>query len=551
MAKSVISSHRLSRFFPFGLIFILVTLLYIKTLPYQLTYFDDHAWLKDYHWYLKNFENSREFFHQQDLITGIFYRPVLNLSFMLDAQWSGQNPWGYRLTNLLIHLCNSVLVFLLFQKIGYQRNLSLFLSLFFALHPTLTSAVVWIPGRTDSLMAFFVLASFLAFLKSNERGSVGYWMLHLLLLAMGFFCKETAFILPVLCSGYFWLHRDASKKLMTQDAWLAVISWGVVMALLFSIRGTVLANSEKIPLTMMLSTIFENSPALISYLGKILFPVNLSVLPNQQDTTLLYGIVALVMIMALITVSRRKNWKRLIWAMGWYVCFLTPSLILSFIEHEYRLYLPMLGVLIVGAETDFIRNLTQHPRRFAIVGAIILTILFVLTFNNSRWYRDRHTFWHRAVETSPHAPLAHRNLGAMYYLENKLDLAEKYFRQSLALNPNEQMVHNNLGLILANQGRPREAEEEFKKEIEINPTYDNVYFNLGLLYFKYGRIAEAEKCWRKTIELNPRYITAYKNLVVLYFNTNNVRMATVYRDQLRQMGVSVDDLAFPTEKSVP
>src|SRR3990172_13428833 len=120
--------------------------LYAKTLFYGITYLDDSSWLLDYQYFLKNLSNIGLLFSRPDFLTPIFYRPVLGLSFMLDAQGSGSSPFGYHLTNVCIHLINACLVFALFMRLGYRRGLSFFFALVFTVHPGLTMAVAWIPA---------------------------------------------------------------------------------------------------------------------------------------------------------------------------------------------------------------------------------------------------------------------------------------------------------------------------------------------------------------------------------------------------------------------
>ena len=140
-------------------------LLYFKTLFYDLTYLDDNVWVLDYQWFLKNFSNSLQVFRRPDIVSGLFYRPLLNLSFIISAQMSGSSPFAYHLTNILTHLLAASLFFSLLNKLNYSRELSFLFSLIFTVHPVLTQAVVWIPGRTDSLLGVFVLTSFIFFLN--------------------------------------------------------------------------------------------------------------------------------------------------------------------------------------------------------------------------------------------------------------------------------------------------------------------------------------------------------------------------------------------------
>jgi hypothetical protein len=293
------------------------------------------------------------------------------------------------------------------------------------------------------------------------------------------------------------------------------------------------ALTNPIPMTArdMIQSVVNNAPASIQLLGKSLFPFNLSVLPIIQDTTFVWGLVATTVVIALLIVefifyheSRRKHLLMMGFGLIWFFIFLFPSfirpnptVIADFIEH--RLYLPIIGLIIFLMESQIALLLERIPGDIRYGIGIILILLFsVITLVHSSNFANRLIFWRNAAETSPHSPLAQRNLGAMYFLEKEYDLAETYFKKSLALNKDEQMAHNNLGLIYMNQGKFAQAEREYRQELAVNPEYDNVHFNLGLLYYRMGRTQDAVQLWRQTLQINPEYTDAKQALETITKN---------------------------------
>jgi Flp pilus assembly protein TadD len=118
----------------------------------------------------------------------------------------------------------------------------------------------------------------------------------------------------------------------------------------------------------------------------------------------------------------------------------------------------------------------------------LLIFLAYLTYNHLGNFKDKISFWQSAVKTAPHSALAHRNLGAMYYLDGRLPEAAAQYRQAIALNENEPMAHNNLGLVMMDQGDYSQAEKEFKKELLINPSYDKAINNYNRLLILENRL---------------------------------------------------------------
>ncbi|MFA5936903.1 MAG: tetratricopeptide repeat protein, partial [Candidatus Paceibacterota bacterium] len=200
---------------------------------------------------------------------------------------------------------------------------------------------------------------------------------------------------------------------------------------------------------------------------------------------------------------------------------------------------PIIGIFIFFLETDFVGKIDfKNKKTLILIGGLIF-LFSIITIVHSGNFSNKLSFWENAAKTSPNHPLAHRNLGAMQYLNKDMENAEKESKIALELNPEEQMAHNNLGLIYANQGKLKEAEEEYKKELENNPYYDNAYFNLGLLYWQEKKYSDAEINWKKTLEINPNYVDAYNALAIYYYQQKNYEEARPYINELYKRGIQL------------
>ncbi len=511
----------------YAMISILGFALYARSLFFEFTYFDDNVLVLDNLPFLQDLRNifsafTMEVFH---ILHGsaAYYRPLLTISFMPDALIGGSAPFMYHLTNVVIHLIASCLVYKLLRTLKYAKAIALFASLLFVVHPVLTQAVAWIPGRNDSLMTIFVLACFITFIQYSQSKRILPFVLCIVFFTCALFTKETALVIPVIFFLYLVANNSLSKIIITRLGSGFVVS-GVVWAVL---RHFALKNPIPMTTQDMIQSVVNNAPASIQLLGKALFPFNLSVLPIIQDTTFIWGAISLTIVIGLLIAefvlwnkSRNKNLMMMFFGLIWFVAFLFPSfirpnptIVADFIEH--RLYLPIIGLIIFLIESHISVVLKRVPRDILYgVGIIIILLFSTLTLVHGSNFANRLIFWKNAAETSPDSPLAQRNLGAMYFLDNEYDLAEKYFKMSLTLNTDEQMAHNNLGLIYMNRGKFAEAEKEYKQELDVNPSYDNAHFNLGILYYKMGRSQEAVKLWKKTLEINPDYADAKQALEV-------------------------------------
>ena len=534
-------------------------IVYLPSLFFKFTYFDDHILVLENQGFLRHWSNipvafQREVFHAYGGGAG-YYRPFLTLSFIWDAHWSGINPFCYHLTNIILHVAVSCLVYLVLTQIsnaGIQiknsknskgDRINLFLALLFAVHPVLVQAVAWIPGRNDSLLTLFILLSFYFFLRSKR------YFLHLLFFLCALFTKETALAFPFVLWFYSYFCARNHLCLKPRQKWKYYTGWAVCMAVFLFAKYFVIGNlAIGMTLKDIALSMAKNFPALFLFIGKVFLPVNLSVLPILRDSNLVIGeavsaIIAIILGLWFFSTKARylcdkaatrtagPEFAIIFFGIVWFLAFLLPPFILPvpyFLEH--RTYLPMMGVLFAlqGVLVSLRPRLQKYNSIIASILTLIILSFAVIAVNHSLNFRDGLTLWKRAVADSPHSPLARKNLGAMFYLDGNLILAQYEFRKSLELNPQETIAHNNLGLILMKSGKTDEAEKEYLEEIRINPVYDNVYYNFGILKYRQNKLNEAEKLWLKTVELNPGYADAWRCLIKLADERSDQKKMQMY-----------------------
>ena len=126
-----------------------------------------------------------------------YWRPTTLLSYALELRLWGVSPWGFHLTNILLHTANTLLLYLLLKRFRPEGALPWTASLLFLLHPAHGENIAWISGRTD-LLAFLFLALSLLFRLEYEERKRGL-PLSLLFFALALLSKEAALLfLPLL-----------------------------------------------------------------------------------------------------------------------------------------------------------------------------------------------------------------------------------------------------------------------------------------------------------------------------------------------------------------
>src|SRR6266567_762431 len=179
------------------------------------------------------------------------YRPIRDISYAIDYALWGERPFGYHLTNLVIHAANVLLVFALIRRVTENLVTAALAALIFAVHPIQTDAVTYISGRRDLLFTFFYLVAFHSYLTYYRRRwsspAIVYFVLFLVLWALSLLSKEMAASLPIIIfvwhycdvwdeteNGSWWRHAGRTAlNAFKREKWLYVSLWliGIVFTL--------------------------------------------------------------------------------------------------------------------------------------------------------------------------------------------------------------------------------------------------------------------------------------------------------------------------------
>ncbi|MFC1595102.1 tetratricopeptide repeat protein [Patescibacteria group bacterium] len=533
-----------NKYLPFLLISVIGFALYAQTLSFGIVNLDDSRYVIDNYSFNKEFSSIAQAFKENvNYPSGfsIYYRPIQAISHIIDAHISGMSPWSYHLTNTILHIINSCLVFILLLALKQKRDAALLFSLIFTAHPILVGAIAWIPGRIDTLLALFALSSLIFLIKYIETKKWKFYSLHILMFAGALFTKELAIVLPFF---YIFLLLMRRERLMNYQKITPPIAWISVLAIWYFMSEAAVGSLGSLPISKIIKMIFANFEAVLLYLGKMLVPLNLSVLPVLQDSTIIYGIITLIIISTGLFFSKNKEWHLILFGISWFLIFLIPSFytddpssISIFMEH--RAYIPLIGFMIVLMEIDIIKKFELKEKKHLIPAIIILLAFSIFSIQHSLNYKNRMAFWQNAAASSPSLPKVHNGLGISYFVQGLIPQAETEYKKAIALNPNEWLVHGNLGLLYMQTGRFQKAEEEYKKEIENKPTNTGALLNLGVLY--YGHMQEfgkAKEVWEKILKINPNITDAYEYLAIYYYQQeNNIEQSIYHINEIIKRGV--------------
>ncbi|MEK7616297.1 MAG: tetratricopeptide repeat protein [Patescibacteria group bacterium] len=519
------------------LLIVVVAALYGQTFSFGYVGLDEEELIVQRQGFLRNPANIPVIFTHDVSYpnkTSPYYRPMLTLSFMADAMIGGTSNVVAHLTNVLLHIVAVLLLWRFFIALGIEKSKSFFYSLIFAVHPVFSQAVAWVPGRNDTLLAVFVLSSCIFFLKSLRLRSWKPHAVHFALFALALLTKETAVVVPIIIIG-IWLWFSG-VPFSWRRFWSYAVPWMILLVIWYAVRAHALSSIPGKSLSAMLSQILGYAPQVVVYLGKIILPFQLSVMPSAGDSVIWFGLGALIILCALVYISRKYlRSSQVFFGACWFLSFLVPSLIsyddpsrVVFFEH--RLYLPLIGVLLIFA---------LLPGRVWKIGAPILVGFAVLAFFHVRTFRSEISFWEQAVSSSPSMARARNSLGVAYANAGRLGDAFQEYQTAYRMTPDDYLINTSLGNAYRLRREPALAEEHLKKAISINPARAPAHHYLGFLYATQKRFSEAEQEWFLALQYNSQYAPPHEALAVYYAQVGRFEESIVHIRAIMELGAPV------------
>ncbi len=463
-----------------------------------------------------------------------FWHPLTWLSLMLDFQLFRLNPAGYHWTNLLLHLANTLLLFLVLQRMTGALWRSAFAAALFALHPLHVESVAWIAERKDVLSAFFWMATMGAYAFYVERPGFGRYLVIVILFGLGLMAKPMLVTLPfvLLLLDYWPLRRfQITQANIRERSFLMLIAEKIpllVMVVIASIlvystqqKAGALTALDSLPLV---ARIGNAAISYVTYMLKMIIPVNLTAFYPHPGKSAVWLVLASFIVIFLISAFALKYLKRFpYFAVGWFWFLGTLVPVIGLVQvGAYAMadrftYLPLVGlfVIITWGGYDFLKDLRYGKIIWKSVSIMVLLFMGIIS-----WYQISH--WQNAVSLFRHMVLvtennyfAYNGLGHALWQKGRNTEAAENYEKSLKIKPGYAEAHNNFGILWMSLGDMSKAEHQFREAIRFKKNYASAYSNLGSVYLKQERLKEAMYCFRMSIKINPEFIEAYNYIGIV------------------------------------
>lgn len=501
------------------LLFIGTWLLFLPVVQHEFLNYDDDKYITDSELVKQGLSLKSA---TSALVTPHFFmwHPVTTWSLQLDYSLFGLKPAGYHLMNVFFHSLSGVLVFLLAWRLSRVIPVAFIIAALFAWHPLRVESVAWAAERKDVLATLFWLLALHCYLSWHTQKSTRYQWLTYIATALAMMSKPIAVTIPATFFLLdFWpLHRlnhdslsdvwRRNRKLIDEKIPFFILS--ILLALVtlsFQAQSKTIVGLDELPL---IARPINACSAYLSYLGKIILPINLGVFyPPDDDINFYLPLISLAFFGFFGHFFWRKRMEKpyLLFGMLWFLITLLPVIGLlqsgrQSMADRYS-YVSSLGITI--ALVLFLWDQWQQRishRHWYLVASWAIGFSVFLTHTQLSYWKNSETLFRHTLNVTRNNYLAHINLGATLADNGQLAEALTHYEAALEIRPSAEL-HYKLGKALLSQKSPALAQAHLESAVQLKPDFAEAYFELAMTLADQDRLDEGTKYLQKALSLKP------------------------------------------------
>ena len=496
------------------------------------------------------------------------------ITFVINYHINGLNTYGYHLVNIIIHILNALLVYLLVQKlliitpgqaeIPLRSKIPLIVSLIFLVHPIQTQAVTYIVQRFTSLAACFSLISILAYVKFRTLRTKSYFFLIISIISclLAYKTKENTATLPLILIAIEVLFFRDQKLVKERVTYLLpFVFLIVVIPLSFAninqpageLIGELTKASSETQTISRTQYLFTEMSVIVTYIRLLLVPINQAIDYSYAlsqsffETRTLFPFLLLTA-MLLVAVLIAKKYPVISFGIVWFFIFLAveSSIIpIRDVIYEHRLYLPSIGFIIAAVYLLFLIE-TKLKWKYFTMGFCIAAILVlaIAAYARNQLWNDQTALWKDAANKFPQNGRAIGNYAIMLADLWKCTEAMPLLNKAIELAPKN--VNNRFALAVCDkrQGDLNDAISEYSKILEIDPKHQKASFNLADIYMERKDYANAQLILIKSKEYYPSHPYNNSLLALIQCESGNIPDALKMFDEAKKAGLNLANTYF-------
>lgn len=447
--------------------------------------------------------------------TGIttYYKPITFSVITLLHTFFGLSPFFYHLVQMVLHISNGIMVYLLFKK-HIKKVIAFFAAILFLIHPINAETVSYIADLQDVLYVFFGLFALHLSIMNWQSSKFKYILISIMLLA-SCLSKETGvvFLITIPLYSFIFIHKQLKPIFLS-----TIIAFIIYLFLRFSSQPIVSSGLY----TSAISTL-NFQQRLLSIPKIVLHYVLLFVYPNQLAIgwnwvvthitfadfilpTIVDFIFLLLVFAYLVFLFKKKSktFKTYSFFTMWFVIGLLPHLQfipLDFTVADRWFYFSLIGLLGMLATITETLHFSSKTVKIIIVSfyCLLLFIFSIRTINRNSNFHDDITLYSHDLKFIPDNSVLENGLGVAYANEGNIPLAKMHYERSIKLDIHSESW-NNLGAIYANTGNIKIAKEDFQKSVEFS-NMELSYENLAKLDLLYGSPQDAKQITEQGLKI--------------------------------------------------
>ena len=461
-------------------------------------------------------------------------RPLLMLSYWANFQISARDPWSYHAANILLHACNSYLVFVLFSRIlslqrpeiRWSRFLAAAGAAVFLVHPLQTESVAYIAGRSELLCGLFTLAALTVFLgyPATEAISRKRAAAVIVLYACAVLSKEQAAVLPVLFLLFDrYLRResfaDTLRKGLPLYAPMAIAGSMALLGVAVVLSGSRTAGFN-VPGLHWYEYLFTQFRVWMMYLWLAVFPLgqnadyDLAVSRTLWDNGAAIAAIALGGV-AFYAVRARRRLPLLFCGFVLFAALLAPTssvIPLQDLAAERRMYLPIAGLILAGLQ--LLTRMRLTPSKVAAIGMVLLCYSGLTYARAGVWASDI-ALWTDVTRAAPLKVRGHTQLTYAYMRVGRCRDAIRSSLRAPALVREDPLFMATIGQAYACERRWPEAADSLERAVLLEPSAGRM-LALAAVYRESNRPEDADATEQQAFKFPPK--SSYDVAMLRAFN---------------------------------
>lgn len=476
----------------------------------------------------------------RDLNTAIksgFYHQIY---YAVIFKFFGLNSTAFHVASIILHIVNSVLVFLFVYTL-FGKKIAVITTALFTVNPTGSEAINWLSasGYLDQTGFYIVIIMlFVLYRRSKDTwyiiASAGLFELYLLV-----YRSSWALVVPfliiiidlLLLNDNFKIKNILKKSL----AYLPFIVFSIIFVLtqvLSAFQNRAYTLETQHYLNVKNATPYLNRiPYSIFMIGRqYVYPERLTIyhegriIGNTEYTIMIISSI-LFIILCLYLLKKNRSYAALLLSIPTATLpSFSPVAIAWLVADRYLYFGAIFFCVLVAKILLDLEHKVKLRNASTVFGIILFIVYFVRTFVRADDFSTSEKLWLATMKAAPLSYRVYNNLGDVYANQGKYELAIKNFEHSLELKPDYADAVHNLGYTYMQMADYNKARYYLQKSFEMNPRLYQSLFKLGYIEMQLGNFEGAKYYLQKTLEINPgnpeaiqllNNIAAYENQIKL------------------------------------